>query len=47
MTTENPQAYSSEGYFLFLRGGGEGEHYDLYYFFSVKQNVKYIFIDGH
>ena len=30
-------------FFLFL----SGEHYDMYYFFSVKQNVKYIFIDGH
>ena len=23
------------------------KHYDMHYFFSVKQNVKYIFIDGH
>ena len=27
-------------------GGGIGEHYDMYYFFSVKQNVRVIFIDG-
>ena len=24
-----------------------GEHYDMYYFFSLKQNVEGIFIDGH
>ena len=39
MTTENPQAFSREAFiiysFTFL-----GEHYDMYYFFSVKQNVK-------
>ena len=31
-------------YYLFIEG--EGERYDKYYFFSVNQNVKYIFIDG-
>ena len=30
-------------YYLFIEGG---ERYDKYYFFSVNQNVKYIFIDG-
>ena len=51
MTTENPQAFSREAlsiflgpyFYLFFRG----EHYDMYYFFSVKQNIKDIFIDGH
>ena len=34
-------------YYLFIEGGGgRGERYDKYYFFSVNQNVKYIFIDG-
>ena len=42
MTSENPQAFSREAFF-----GGGGEHYDLNYFFSVKQNVKDIIIDGH
>ena len=32
-------------YFIFLL---EGEHYDImYYFFSVKQNIKDIFIESH
>ena len=35
-------------FFPFERGrGGKEEHYDMCYFFSVKQNVKDILIDGH
>ena len=41
MTTQNPQAFTREAFFLEW-----GEHYDIYYIFSVKQNVKDIFIDG-
>ena len=39
MTTENPQVFSREA-FIFLSWG---EHYGMYYFFSVRQNVKNIF----
>ena len=28
-------------------GWGGGRHYDMYYFFSVKQNVKDILIEDH
>ena len=38
--TKNPQDFSKEAFIC-------GEHYGMYYFFSVKQNVKDILIDGH
>ena len=44
MATENPQAVSRETFIFFFCGG---EHYNMYYFFPAKQNVKYIFIDVH
>ena len=44
MTTENPQAFSREAFMYFLE---ERDCYDMYYFFSVKQNTKDNFIDGH
>ena len=52
MTTENPQAFAGRSLsiffsflFFFFRGGKGGggwgrEHYDMYDFFSVKQNFK-------
>ena len=43
MTTGNPQAFSSETFIDFFRE----EYYEMHYFFSVKQNVKDIFIDDH
>ena len=43
MTTGNPQAISSETFIDFF----SEEHYEMHYFFSVKQNVKDIFIDDH
>ena len=34
--------------FSFPKGVGEwGGHYDMHYLFSIKQNVKDIFADGH
>ena len=45
MTTENPQAFRREGWNGGSGGGSGREHYDIYYFFSVKPNVKDIFID--
>ena len=45
MTTENPQAFRREAFIFFFEGGGGREDYDIYYFFSVKPNVKDIFID--
>ena len=52
MLTENPQAFSRENFICYFlwggrKGGGEGEHYDMYYFFPVKENVKDIFSDGY
>ena len=45
MLTENLQALSREVFIFIVFGGWE--HYDMYYFFSVKQRyVKDIFIDG-
>ena len=48
ITTENPQPFTRKAFiyffFFFLRGE---EHYDIYHFFSVKQNVKDIFIYSH
>ena len=41
MSTENPQVFSREGFIYFL-----GKHNDMYYFFSIKKNLKDIFIDG-
>ena len=47
MTTKNPQAFSREDYILFfLWRRGREERFDLYYFFSIKENVKDIFIEG-
>ena len=35
-------------YFILFYFFLEGEHYDImYYFFSVKQNIKDIFIESH
>ena len=42
MATENPQALRREA-FIYFWGR---EHYDMYYLFSIKQNVKDIFIYG-
>ena len=46
MTTENSQAFSKKAFLSFLRGGQRVALWHNY-FFSVKQNVKDIFIDGH
>ena len=43
MTTENPQAFTREAFIYFFGG----EHFLMYYFFPVKQNVKNILIYGH
>ena len=43
MATENPQALRREA-FIYFWGR---EHYDMYYLFSIKQNVKDIFIYGN
>ena len=43
MTAENPQDFSREAFIYF----SWGEHFDMYCFFSVKQNVKDISIGGH
>ena len=42
-TTENPQALRRKA-FIYFWGR---EHYDMYYLFSIKQNVKDIFIYGN
>ena len=58
VTRENPQAFTREAFtyffyfiysfFIFVREKewGEGEHYNMYYFFSVKLNAKDTFIDS-
>ena len=58
VTRENPQAFTREAFtyffyfiysfFIFVRGEewGEGEHYNMYYFVSVKLNAKDTFIDS-
>ena len=46
MLTENPQAFSRDAFIFYCLWGWE--HYDMYYFFSVKQSyVKDTFIDGY
>ena len=47
MMTENPQGFSRETFVFFLCGEEGGwRDSDMYFFFSVKQNVKDIFTDS-
>ena len=47
MMTENPQGFSRETFVFFLCGEeGRWRDSDMYFFFSVKQNVKDIFTDS-
>ena len=47
MTTKNPQNPKNPLAGRPLSIFFSEEHYDMYYFFPLEQNVKNIFVDGH